>query len=68
MGLPWNRHVSFRATWMERDPELPDDEPDDPDFDDPLFSELVAETARGAAALERMAGALERLAKHFGAG
>jgi hypothetical protein len=52
LGLPWNRHVCFRATWRERalKPEDPG-EPGEPTGD----------------ALTRIAEALERLAAHFGA-
>ena len=66
LGLPFNRHVSYRATWRERDPDAPEpggDDGDDGAFDDPLCELL----AQGLAAQLRIADALERLAGHLGA-
>lgn len=60
LGLPWNRHVSFRAVWVERGatgaPES-----------DAGEGEVGAGAGAAVAALERVAGALERLAEHLGA-
>lgn len=67
LGLPWNRHVSFRATWRERVADAPDGpaEPDVPE--DPEYDEFLGLMGAGLVALERCAGALERLATHLGA-
>lgn len=54
LGLPYNRHVSFRATWLERDPAEPGDGGDGGD------GEVVG-------LLLRIAEGIERLVRHLGA-
>jgi len=65
LGLPFNRHVSYRATWRERSPAAPD-QPDDGD-DLPSDDAFLAVYTRQAEAIERVAALLERLVEHFGA-
>ena len=78
LGLPWNRHVSYRVTWMARDLDggIPDDPDDDDDdggntggFDDALaiLADMAVTSNDTALAVRRIADALERLCAHLGA-
>lgn len=65
IGLPGNRHVSYRATFQERDASNPEPDPDgDPDIPD-IDATLLWE--REIVAVEKIAATLERLADHLGA-
>jgi len=56
LGLPWNRHVCYLATWQQR-AAVPEPVPEpEPEAGDDL-----------TAAVTRIAAALERLADHLGA-
>lgn len=63
LGLPWNRHVSYRATFQERLPDSPPDNDDDPDIPDTDTMDLWQ---REVAAVEDIAHSLRLLIAHFG--
>ncbi len=61
LGLPWKRHVCFRATWRERGSSTGGGDTGGSE------GENGAALVRIAASAERAAAALERLAAHLGA-
>ncbi len=61
LGLPWKRHVCFRATWRERSSGNGGGDTGGSE------GENGAALVRIAASAERAAAALERLAAHLGA-
>lgn len=60
LGLPHDRHVSYRATWQERGSAPTTDSGTD-------GGDLVIDVTALVEPLERIADALERLAAHLGA-
>jgi len=63
LGLPWNRHVSYRATFQERLLDSPPDDDGDPDIPDVDTLDLWQ---REVAATEDIALSLRKLIAHWG--